>query len=157
MLIIQKQEEIKLNFNKHEIMNHKIPEDYSNFIKRNELLLEEEASNTDTLYHWVHHSCAMWMKEPIVTPKTSVNMKKLDFNRFQQGCFICCKKGTSTGACVKCNKHECQVYFHVECAKRANYCMEIEKKGPNCPNRERIFKVYCESHRPFKILSIINE
>ena len=82
MLVIKRQEEIKLNFNKHEIMNHKIPEDYSNFIKRNETLLEEESHNTDTLYHWVHHSCAMWMKEPVVTPKTSVNMRRLDFNRF---------------------------------------------------------------------------
>lgn len=35
--------------------------------------------------------------------------------------------------------------------------MEIEKKGPNCSNRERVFKIFCESHRPFKILQVINE
>ena len=40
MLIIKKQEELEFNFNKHEIQNHKIPEDYSNFLKRNEVLLE---------------------------------------------------------------------------------------------------------------------
>jgi len=82
MRVIQKQEDLELNFNKHELKNHRIPEDYSNFIKRNTHMLEIEAPPTDTLYHWVHHSCAMWMKEPIVTPKTSVNMRKLDFNRF---------------------------------------------------------------------------
>lgn len=152
MEIIRIQEAMELNFNKHEINNHKIPEDYCNFIKRNEQLLEVDAPPTDTLYHWVHHSCAMWMKEPVVTPKTSVNMKKLDFTRFNQGCFICCKKGPNIGACVKCCKNECQVWFHVECAKRANYCMEIERKAPNCSNRERLFKIFCESHRPFKIL-----
>lgn len=157
MKIIKYQEELELIFNKHEIQNHRIPEDYGNFIKRNEHLLEEVSPQTDTLYHWVHHSCAMWMKEPVVTPRTSVNMKKLDFSRFDQGCFICCKKGPNVGACVKCFKQECQVWFHVECAKRANYCMEIERKGPNCSNRERIFKIFCESHRPFKILQVINE
>ena len=34
--------------------------------------------------------------------------------------------------------------------------MEIEKKaGMN--NREKTFKIFCESHRPFKIITEINE
>jgi hypothetical protein len=34
--------------------------------------------------------------------------------------------------------------------------MEIEKKNiPN--NKEKIFKIFCESHRPFKIILEINE
>lgn len=153
MEVLKLQDELTLNFNKHELKNHKIPEDYSNFIKRNERFLEQEAPSTDTLYHWVHHSCALWMKEPVVTPRTPVNMTKLDFSRFNQMCFICCKKGLDVGACVKCHKQDCQVWFHVECAKRQNYCMEIDKKGsPHCSNKERTFKLYCESHRPFKIL-----
>jgi len=34
--------------------------------------------------------------------------------------------------------------------------MEIEKK-PCMNNRDRIFKIFCESHRPFKIITEINE
>ena len=68
MLAIKNQDDIKLLFNTHEKKNQEIPEDYSNFIKRNDQILER-APETDTLYHWVHHSCSTWMKEPIVTPK----------------------------------------------------------------------------------------
>ena len=37
--------------------------------------------------------------------------------------------GTRQGACIQCPKGKCQVGFHVECARRANYHMEIEKTG----------------------------
>jgi len=108
---IKDQEEIanhQLNFNKHEKENHNTPEDYSRFIRRNEILLEApNAPVTDTLYHWVHHSCSMWMQGPIVTPKTPVKMNKLDFSKFAQGCIVCSKKGTNIGACVKCCKTDC--------------------------------------------------
>lgn len=92
----------------------------------------------------------------MVTPKTPVKMNRMDFSKFDKGCVICGKKGISVGACVKCNKADCNIYFHVECAKRSNYCMEIEKKGAS-NNREKQFKIYCESHRPFKIIQEINE
>lgn len=35
--------------------------------------------------------------------------------------------------------------------------MEIEKKAGINNNREKIFKIFCESHRPFKIIAEINE
>jgi hypothetical protein len=82
-------------------------------------------------------------------------MNKLDYSKFFIGCVICCKKGPHVGAVIKCTKPECKIYFHVECAKRENYCMEIEKK--NGINREKVFKIFCESHRPFKIIQEINE
>lgn len=111
---------------------------------------------TDTLYHWVHHSCSMWMQGPVVTPKRPVIMNKMDFTKFNQGCVICGKKGCAVGACVKCQKQDCQIYFHIECAKRANYCMEIDKKsiGSSSYNthKDRNFRIFCESHRPFKII-----
>lgn len=59
--IMKEQEEFELNFNDHERNNHCIPEDYSHFIQRNETKLElPETPITDSLYHWVHHSCSMW-------------------------------------------------------------------------------------------------
>lgn len=82
-------------------------------------------------------------------------MNKMDFSKFTFGCVICGKKGCQVGACVKCQKQDCNIYFHVECAKRASYCMEIEKKQ-GTSNRERSFKIFCESHRPFKIIQEIN-
>jgi hypothetical protein len=155
MVELKKQEEFEFLFNKIEQQNQNIPEDYANFIKRNESKLELKSTPvTDTLYHWVHHSCALWMKEPVVTPKTPVKMNKLDFTRFGKTCILCGHKGYDYGACVKCLKVDCDIYLHVECAKRSGYCMEIDKKGSN---RERVFRIYCESHRPFKIISEINK
>ena len=59
--LFEEQEKYELNFNKHEKKNHCIPEDYSHFIQRNEYRLELlETPVTDSLYHWVHHSCSMW-------------------------------------------------------------------------------------------------
>ena len=148
------QESIELNFTSMEKKNQ-IPEDYSHFIRRNEQVLES-APETSTLYHWVHHSCSMWMPGPVVTPKTPVKMNKMDFSRFSVGCVICGKVGISAGATAKCAKADCNIYFHVECSKRANYYMEVEKKAGSS-NREKVFKIYCESHRPFKIIQEINE
>jgi hypothetical protein len=89
-----------------------------------------------------------------VTPKTPVKMNKLDFSKFNVGCVICGKKGIDVGAVVKCHKQGCDIYFHVECAKRANYCMEVEKR--NVKSRgEKVYKIFCESHRPFKIIQEI--
>lgn len=151
------QEACCFNLNKHEIANHNIPEDYSKFLRRNEAMLEaRDTPCTDTLYHWVHHSCSMWMPGPQVTPRTPVKMTRLDYSKFNIGCVICGKKGIQTGAVIKCYRHDCKIYFHVECAKRATYCMEIERKtGPN--SREKVYKIFCESHRPFKIIKEINE
>ena len=97
---------------------------------RNQAALEaEDAPVTDTLYHWVHHSCAMWLRDPQVTPKTPVKLNKMDFSKFFKTCILCGKKGLEAGACAKCNKSDCDIYFHVECARRAGYHLEIEKKN----------------------------
>jgi hypothetical protein len=39
------------------------------------------------------------------------------------------------------------ISFHIECARRANYFMEIEKV-----EKERIHRIFCEKHRPLKIV-----
>ena len=79
-------------------------------MKRNEQMLESKgATITDTLYMWVHHSCAMWMPGPTVTPKTPVRMIRLDYQKFNIGCVICGQKGIEVGAVIKCFKPECQI------------------------------------------------
>jgi len=99
----------------------------------------------------------MWNPALQVTPKTPVKINKVDYSKFHQPCQICGRNGLEVGVCIKCHKMECQHFFHVECARRANYCLEIEKKGgiANVNSKEKVFKVYCQSHRPFKIISEI--
>ena len=76
------QHKVELHYLKTEA-DAELPEDYSFFIQRNEQKLESpEAVPTDTLYEWVHLSCAIWMPGPTVTPKTPVRMSKLDTGRF---------------------------------------------------------------------------
>ena len=100
---------------------------------------------SETLYEWVHLSCAMWIPGPIVTPKTPVRLSKLDCKRFQMQCIICGLR--NEGACCSCQHAQCQITFHVECARRSNYFMEVERV-----DRDREYKIFCEKHRPLKIV-----
>jgi hypothetical protein len=107
---------------------------------------------TETLYEWVHLSCSTWIPGPLVTPKTPVRLHKLEDKRFTLQCIICLKK--EGGACMQCMAPRCQISFHVECARRSNYCLEIEKRDRD---REKIHKMFCEKHRPLKIVKEIEE
>ena len=92
------QNSIKLHFIQSERVTE-IPEDYTFFLQRNEQRLEKSSiPNTQTLYEWVHLSCAMWIPGPIVTPKTPVRMSKIDTKRFSLQCIICGRK--NCGACI---------------------------------------------------------
>ncbi len=51
-----------------------------------------------------------------------LDFENIDPKRYKLTCFIC---KTKDGACVQCAKGKCQVAFHVECARRSNYHMEI--------------------------------
>lgn len=143
------QEQLQLHFIQSEQVTE-IPEDYTFFLQRNSARLEKTAiPNTETLYEWVHLSCAMWIPGPIVTPKTPVRMSKIDTKRFSLQCIIC---GRKTGACIQCQYSKCMISFHIECARRANYFLEIERV-----ERERVYRVFCEKHRPLKIVKEIEE
>jgi hypothetical protein len=39
------------------------------------------------------------------------------------------------------------ISFHIECARRANYFMEIERV-----ERERFYRIFCEKHKPLKMV-----
>jgi len=157
-LIFQKKEEGE-NFPQNEVDLHfleseaiaEIPEDYTFFLQRNEQRLEcQETEPTESLYEWVHLSCAMWIPGPSVTPKTPVRMSKIDIKRFKMQCIICGKK--NNGACVECDHKRCMISFHIECARRANYFLEMERV-----DRERSYRVFCEKHRPLKIVREMEE
>lgn len=44
------------------------------------------------------------------------------------------------------------ISFHIECARRANYYLEVERV-----DRERHCRVFCEKHRPLKIVKEMEE
>ena len=106
-------------------------------------------SHTHTLYEWIHLSCASWIPGPLVTPKTPVRLNKFDEKRFNLQCIICLKK---VGACMQCQATRCTISFHVECARRNNYCMEIERR-----ERDKSYRMFCEKHRPLKIVKEIED
>jgi hypothetical protein len=87
------QEEVDLHFLQTELDS---PEDYDFFLQRNAKKLDR-AVPSETLYEWVHLSCAMWIPGPVVTPKTPVRLSKLDCKRFQMQCIICGLR--NEGAC----------------------------------------------------------
>ncbi len=53
---------------------------------------------------------------------------------------------------MQCQAPRCTISFHVECARRANYCMEIERR-----ERDKAHKLFCEKHRPLKIVKEMEE
>jgi bromodomain and PHD finger-containing protein 1 len=110
--------------------------------------------STQTIYKWVHLSCAYWIPGTIVTPKTPVRLAKFEDRRFTLQCIICLKTAENSGACMQCQFSKCNIAFHVECARRASYFMEIEKKEGS---RDKTYKIFCEKHRPLKIVKEIAE
>ena len=76
------QELVELHFLETEALTES-PEDYDFFLQRNQKVFESDVvSPTETLYEWVHLSCAMWIPGPIVTPKTPVRLNKIEYKRF---------------------------------------------------------------------------
>ena len=53
---------------------------------------------------------------------------------------------------MQCQAPRCSISFHVECARRANYYMEIEKR-----DRDKVHKLFCEKHRPLKVVKEMEE
>lgn len=77
-------------------------------------------------------------------------MSKIDVKRFDLQCIICGKR--NSGACIQCQHSRCMISFHIECARRANYFLEVERV-----DRERNYRVFCEKHRPLKIVREMEE
>ncbi|KAJ7951298.1 Histone-lysine N-methyltransferase [Quillaja saponaria] len=101
---------------------------------------------TDVEMLWVHVTCA-WFHPQVGFPndekmEPALGILRLPSTSFFKRCVICKQ---SHGSCTTCCK--CVTYFHVMCAARAGYTMELhclEKNG-----RQRTVKsIYCAAHRP---------
>lgn len=131
----------------------------------------DPAKITDTKYAWVHVSCASFIPDVKFTFRSAVKLSKLKENSFEKTCIICHQRH---GACVKCSHPSCQIYMHAECARRAQFYLDIDREISNHDDLEKqdnyekktkrleyrtTFnrKVFCEPHRPFELIKEIEE
>ncbi|XVF33174.1 hypothetical protein REPUB_Repub17cG0145900 [Reevesia pubescens] len=100
---------------------------------------------TDVESLWVHVTCA-WFRPEVgflnhEKMEPAVGILRIPSSSFLKSCVIC--KQTH-GSCTQCCK--CATYFHVMCASRAGYSMELhcsEKNGMQLTKK----LVYCAVHR----------
>ncbi|OIW02310.1 hypothetical protein TanjilG_11204 [Lupinus angustifolius] len=100
---------------------------------------------TDVEMLWVHVTCA-WFKPEVVfqnheTMEPALGILRIPPNTFVKTCVICKQSHGSCASCVKCATH-----FHVICAARAGYSMELHSMEKN---GSQIIKklIYCAVHR----------
>ncbi|MCO5602839.1 hypothetical protein L7F22_056978 [Adiantum nelumboides] len=105
------------------------------------------ALKPSTIYgFWVHITCAWFIEEVsfknAVTMEPADGLTKIDAGRFRQACAVCKQVH---GVCIQCAK--CPTAYHVMCAARAGYRMELHSlktKGGNWLNKKI---TYCSNHR----------
>ncbi|MCO5609863.1 hypothetical protein L7F22_064096 [Adiantum nelumboides] len=105
------------------------------------------ALKPSTIYgFWVHITCAWFIEEVsfknAVTMEPADGLTKIDAARFRQACAVCKQVH---GVCIQCAK--CPTAYHVMCAARAGYRMELHSlktKGGNWLNKKI---TYCSEHR----------
>jgi hypothetical protein len=56
---------------------------------------------------------------------------------------------------MQCQKPRCKISFHVECARRENYFMEMER-DPTA-RTPAVYTIFCEKHRPRKQIKELEE
>ncbi|GAU93426.1 hypothetical protein RvY_05369 [Ramazzottius varieornatus] len=114
--------------------------------------------------HWAHVICAMYI--PGVAFKSTqllepiVNIETIEKSRHKLSCCICKKqegfdKTKKVGVCIQCKEPACKVAFHVTCAQKAGYYMDLkpakddEKDSKdNVKNEDDDVEAiaYCEKH-----------
>lgn len=112
---------------------------------------EELAQEPAPTTMWIHMSCMYWIPEIYFNnsqfPIDVRNLKGIDKEKFRETCIIC---GTTVGACVKCSAEDCQVKFHVECARRANIHLELVTEY------QTKFNIHCAAHTPRLLSNLIS-
>ncbi|XP_068473749.1 histone-lysine N-methyltransferase ATX3-like isoform X2 [Phaseolus vulgaris] len=100
---------------------------------------------TDVEMLWVHVTCAWFQPEVLfqnheaMEPATGI--LKIPRNSFSKTCVICKQ---SHGSCISCCK--CATHFHVTCASRMGYIMELHSTEKNGTTTTKTL-IYCATHR----------
>nr|KYP50996.1 Histone-lysine N-methyltransferase ATX3 [Cajanus cajan] len=100
---------------------------------------------TDVEMLWVHVTCA-WFRPEILfqnheAMEPASGILKIPPNSFKKTCVICKQ---SHGSCTSCCK--CATYFHVMCASRMGYGMELHSTEKNGTQITKTL-IYCAIHR----------
>jgi len=111
---------------------------------------------TETKYAWIHVTCAHFLPNIKFSFRSAIWLTKLKEESFLNTCIICHQK---SGCCVQCAHPGCQIYMHAECAWRAGFHLELpgkldlkDKVRDKIEYSKNINKIYCEPHRPFKLI-----
>ncbi|KAL1313280.1 hypothetical protein HN51_039851 [Arachis hypogaea] len=100
---------------------------------------------TDVDMLWVHVTCAWFQQEVLFrnheAMEPAVGILKIPPESFLKTCVICKQ---SHGSCTNCCK--CATYFHVMCASRMGYSMELHSVEKNGKQKTQKL-IYCKFHR----------
>ncbi|KAK9103885.1 hypothetical protein Sjap_021139 [Stephania japonica] len=100
---------------------------------------------TDLKDLWVHVTCAWFQPEVSFSSdermEPAVGILRISPDSFIKGCSIC---NQMHGSCTKCSK--CSTYYHVMCASRAGYRMELHSFEKNGKQMTKMVS-YCAFHR----------
>ena len=103
-------------------------------------------------FAWAHLSCALW--NPNINlknyeKKSGIYIENITYDNFNSYCNLC--KKDNCGPTIKCNNDNCDYYYHPECARINNCCLEVE-----IINKEYQYNVYCYKHKPNLLAKKIN-
>ncbi|OQV24277.1 Bromodomain and PHD finger-containing protein 3 [Hypsibius exemplaris] len=82
--------------------------------------------------HWAHVICAMYI--PKVNFKSTqllepvMNIDQIEKSRWNLKCVVCKSQPdyVKGGACIQCEEKSCKTAFHVTCAQKAGYYMDLK-------------------------------
>ena len=111
--------------------------------------------------HWVHVSCARWIPELGLTPRSKtrlaytmcyntehIDVSKINSSRWNLICSLC---RVRKGACIQCSEPQCVTAFHTSCARK-NYFEMFQAPSSQlqafCPRHSSPHKSERSSHAP---------
>ena len=120
--------------------------------KNNYNIIIPKKDYNQTKFAWSHLSCALW--NPNINlknyeKKTGIYIENITYKDFNSYCALCRKD--NCGPTIKCNNDDCNCYFHPECARINNCCLEVE-----IINKEYQYNIYCYKHKPNLLAKKIN-
>ena len=120
--------------------------------KNNYNIIIPKKDYNKTKFAWAHLSCALWnpnINLKCYEKKTGIYIENITYKDFNSFCSLC--KKNNSGPTIKCNNEGCECYFHPECARINNCCLEVE-----IINKEYQYNVYCYKHKPNLLAKKIN-
>lgn len=98
---------------------------------------------------WGHVVCAVWIPELYFANPVYVEpiegMEVVPRGRWRLQCYICKQKH---GACIQCSSRNCFALYHVTCARRALFYMQMARGFTGACSDQLLLTSYCDRHSP---------